>query len=107
MARGNTLVTTDTSVASTGVVKSPNSCWRYMQGSYCPEELCHYQHGPPLHGTRLPRRTAASYGRTACLYFAQGYCKYGEKCSFAHIALPSGSHNVSAPLSNYPNGNHI
>ena len=101
-------MTTSDPVTGTGVVKSPNSCWRFMQGSYCPEELCHYQHGPPLHGTRLPRRTAASYGRTACLYFAQGYCKYGEKCAFAHIPLTNGPQSVSASLRNYSiNGIHI
>lgn len=101
MARGDTSATTNAPVTTPGVVKSPNSCWRFMQGSYCPEELCHYQHGPPLHGTRLPRRTASSYGRTACLYFAQGYCKYGEKCAFAHIPLVNGPQNVSRLLRNY------
>ena len=72
------------------IVKSPNTCWRYAQGAYCPEELCHYQHGPPLSVSRLPRRNANSYGRTACLFFAKGHCKYGESCSFAHIPLSDG-----------------
>lgn len=92
-----TLPTSESNVATTatGVVKSPNSCWRYMQGAYCPEQLCHYQHGPPLTGARLPRRTAASYGRTACLYFAQGFCKYGERCAFAHIPIDGRPSPVS------------
>ncbi|KAF8312008.1 hypothetical protein DL93DRAFT_2168705 [Clavulina sp. PMI_390] len=94
----------DPQVTANGVAKSPNVCWRYMQGSYCPEELCHYQHGPPLDAGRLPRRSAASYGPTACLFFAQGYCKHGERCTFAHIPLSTDSaqHPDNADRSSAP-----
>ncbi|KAF9519899.1 hypothetical protein BS47DRAFT_1387834 [Hydnum rufescens UP504] len=74
----------DTPPAPSQVVKSPHPCWRFLQGIYCPEELCHYQHGPPL-VDRPTRRSPSNYGPSACLYFAQGYCRYGARCQFAHI----------------------
>src|SRR5258708_7006034 len=77
---------------STFVLKSPNPCWRFHQGHYCPEELCHYQHAPRLVlDRRTSRRSPASHGSTACIFFARGFCKNGTTCKFAHAYPPSSS----------------
>ncbi|KAF8334152.1 uncharacterized protein EI90DRAFT_3015184 [Cantharellus anzutake] len=97
------------------ILKSPNPCWKFLQGRYCPEELCHYQHGPRLVLNRRGNRGSPSrYGPTACVYFAKGFCKNGTSCNFAHITPPSiirgsypigelqGSVDCAVPQAPYP-----